>query len=77
MKTLKTFETFNSAFEKFMLEWNGYKDGKWNSSNTLITKSLKEINIYIDENKLTMADNQYTIKGWRNNKWETLVCTIK
>jgi hypothetical protein len=74
MKMIKTYEAYKSAFEKFMLEWNGYDENdKWNSSNTLITKTLKEINDYIDENNLTMKDNLYKIKGWRNNKWEVLV----
>lgn len=71
-KRLKTFEVF-SVFQKFMLEWYGYKDGKWTEFNTMIDNDLSTINDYIDENKLTMKDNQYTIKGWRNNKWETLV----
>lgn len=78
MKHLKTFENVNAPFEKYMLEWNGYDDlGEWNASNTLIAKKLPILNDYIDENGLTIKDNQYTIKGWRNNKWETLISGIK
>jgi len=77
MKIIKTYEAYKSAFKKFMLEWKEFKDGEWYSSNTLITTHLSEINDYIDSNNLTMKENEYTIKGWRNNKWEVLVYKIK
>jgi hypothetical protein len=38
-------------------------------SNTLISKSLKELIEYVSNNNI----KNYTIKGWGNNKWETLI----
>lgn len=77
MKRLKTFESYNSAFEEYMLEWKEYKNGEWSASNTLIRKKLSDINDYMDENNITMKDNDYTIKGWRNNKWKILISKLK
>ena len=76
MKHVKTFENY-SAFDKFMLEWKVFIDGEWNESNTLIEKTLKDINNFIEEKNLTMKENDYSIKGWRNGKWETLVSKMK
>ena len=38
-------------------------------SNTVISKSLKELIKYVSNNNI----KNYTIKGWGNNKWETLI----
>ena len=62
-----------SVFEKFMLEWKVFENGKFIESNTTIAKSLKEINDFIEQNNLSIKDNDYTIKGFKNRKWETLV----
>jgi len=66
-----------SKFDGYMLEWKVFDNGEWRESNTLIRKTLKEINNFIDENNLTLQDNDYRIRGWRNGKWETLVSKIK
>jgi hypothetical protein len=66
-----------SKFDEYMLEWKVFDNGEWRESNTLIKKTLKEINNFIDENNLTLQDNDYRIRGWRNGKWETLVSKIK
>ena len=73
----KQFNENYSVFDEFMLEWKVFDNGEWKESNTLIKKTLKEINKFIDENNLTLQDNDYKIRGWRNNKWETLVSKIK
>jgi hypothetical protein len=73
----RQFNENSSVFDEFMLEWKVFINGEWKESNTLIKKTLKEINNFIDENNLTMYDNDYRIKGWRNGKWETLVSKIK
>ena len=68
MKHINTFNNFineSSAFSEFMLEWQ--VPGK--ESNTLISKSLKELFDYVSKNNI----QKYTIKGRQNNKWETLV----
>ena len=62
-----------SVYEKFMLEWHEYTDKKWTSSNTIIKKTLVEINDYMHEHDINMKDTPYKIKGFRNNKWEILV----
>lgn len=68
MKHINTFNNFineSSAFSEFMLEWQ--IPGK--ESNTLISKSLKELIDYVSKNSI----QKYTIKGRQNNKWETLI----
>lgn len=77
-KHIDTFKKFNlnenySVFDEYMLEWKVFDNGEWKESNTLIRKTLKEINNFIDENNLTLQDNDYRIRGWRNGEWETLV----
>lgn len=71
------FNENKSVFDKFMLEYDVFDGDIWKESNTLIKKTLKEINNFIDENDLNIFDNNYKIKGWRNGKWETLVSKIK
>jgi hypothetical protein len=68
MKHIYTFESFLNEsifFTEFMLEWT--IPGK--ESNTLISKSLKELIEYVSDNKI----KKYTIKGRTNNRWETLI----
>ena len=55
----------NKIFNEFMLEWMIPNK----ESNTLISKSLKELIEYVSNNNI----KNYTIKGWGNNKWETLI----
>jgi hypothetical protein len=62
-----------SVFEKLMLEWKVFENGKFIESNTKIAKTLKEINDFIEENNLSVKDNDYTIKGFHKGKWETLI----
>jgi len=59
-------------FNDFMLEWKVFSNGEFISLNTLMEKSLKELNNFIYDNNL-IRDNEYTIKGFRNGKWETLI----
>ena len=55
----------NKIFNEFMLEWMIPNK----ESNTVISKSLKELIKYVSNNNI----KNYTIKGWGNNKWETLI----
>jgi hypothetical protein len=59
----RQFNENYSVFDEFMLEWKVFDNGEWKESNTLIKKTLKEINNFIDENNLTLQDNDYRIRG--------------
>lgn len=69
MKHISTFKNFvnesSPVFSEFMLEWT--IPGK--ESNTLMSKSLKELIDYVSKHGIT----KYTIQGRRNNNWETLI----
>ena len=73
VKESLTLNEYESVFEIYMLEWNELKNGEWDSSNAMIRRKLSEINDFMDEHNITIRENRYTIKGWRNNKWEVLV----
>lgn len=63
-------------FSEFMLEWKIFKNGLLIESKTLIQKKLSSITEFMNDNNLTLRDNDYTIKGMKNGKWEILIQKI-
>lgn len=60
-------------YSEFMLEWKVFDGAMFKESNTLITNNLKQIITFINENILSLKNNDFSIKGLINGKWEKLV----
>ena len=65
LATDKPSRLVKSIYNEFMLEW--MIPGK--ESNTLISKSLKELLKVVEEKQI----NKHVIKGWNGKEWDILV----
>jgi len=77
MRAIYVNESQTSAYEKFMLEYNIYVDGKWQGLITVLAKTLNEIYEYMDEENISMEKNDYSLKGWQNGKWVSIISKLK
>ena len=64
-------------FNEFMLEYKIFENGSLKEFKTIIENKLSSITEFIDNNNLTLKDNDYRIKGLKNGKWQLLVSNTK